>query len=134
MIGLWYFTCVFLVTRPFHGYQNFWPCDLDLGVWPSLKSNTHSRGPQFSEFAYFFYFFLLVLQILNLICFWFVDVSRCDTDQVQIWYWLTYFHFILVIFMAIEHSKFHEISVLQTFFTVVADIEYISLQVHEVRL
>ena len=32
-----YFTCVFLVTRPFHGYENFWPSDLDLGVWPTYK-------------------------------------------------------------------------------------------------
>ena len=25
------------MSRPFHGYQNFWPSDLDLGVWPTLK-------------------------------------------------------------------------------------------------
>ena len=39
MIGLWFLTCVFLVTRPFHWYQNFWPCDLDLWDWPTLKKN-----------------------------------------------------------------------------------------------
>ena len=36
-VWLSYFICTFLVTRPFHGYQNFWPSDLDLEVWPSLK-------------------------------------------------------------------------------------------------
>ena len=29
-IRLSYYTCLFLVTRPFCPYQNFWPCDLDL--------------------------------------------------------------------------------------------------------
>ena len=34
VIKLWYFTWVFLFTRSFCicGYQNFWPCDLDLRV------------------------------------------------------------------------------------------------------
>ena len=27
------FTWIFLVTRPFRGHQNIWPCDFDLGVW-----------------------------------------------------------------------------------------------------
>ena len=35
-----YFTCAFLITRPFHGYQNFWPSDLDLEVWPTYKKIT----------------------------------------------------------------------------------------------
>ena len=26
------------ITRPFHGYQNFWPSDLDLEVWPTFKN------------------------------------------------------------------------------------------------
>jgi hypothetical protein len=30
---LWYCTCVLLVTRPFNGYQESWPFDLDLGVY-----------------------------------------------------------------------------------------------------
>ena len=30
------FTWVFLVTRPFHLYQTFWSCDLNL--WPTLKN------------------------------------------------------------------------------------------------
>jgi hypothetical protein len=34
-LGLWYFTWVFLMARPFHGYQTFLPCDLDLDVWPT---------------------------------------------------------------------------------------------------
>ena len=25
------------MTRPFHGYQHFWPSDLDLRVWPTFK-------------------------------------------------------------------------------------------------
>jgi hypothetical protein len=35
VLGCWYFTWVFLVTRYFHGCQNFWPCDLDLDIWPT---------------------------------------------------------------------------------------------------
>ena len=34
VLELWYFTWVFLVIIPFSGYHCFWPCDLDLGVWP----------------------------------------------------------------------------------------------------
>ena len=34
MLELWYFTWIFPVIRPFHGYHYFLPCDLDLGVWP----------------------------------------------------------------------------------------------------
>ena len=34
VLELLYFTWVFLVIRPFSGYHYFWPCDLDLGVWP----------------------------------------------------------------------------------------------------
>ena len=29
--------CTFFITRPFHGYQHFWPSDLDLEVWPTFK-------------------------------------------------------------------------------------------------
>ena len=36
-IGLLYFTCVFLVTRPLCQYQNFWLCDLDLDFWPTFE-------------------------------------------------------------------------------------------------
>ena len=37
VLKLWYFTCVFLVIRPFRGYHYFLHCDLDLGVWPIFK-------------------------------------------------------------------------------------------------
>ena len=37
VIGLSYCTCVFLVTRPFTWYSNFWPCDLDLEVGPTFE-------------------------------------------------------------------------------------------------
>ena len=36
-IGLSYFTCVFVVTRPFCWYQNFWLRDLDLDFWPTFE-------------------------------------------------------------------------------------------------
>ena len=36
-IVLSYFTCVFLVTRPFCQYQHFWLCDLDLDFWPTFE-------------------------------------------------------------------------------------------------
>ena len=32
----WYFTWVSLVMRPFRGCHYFWPCDLDLRVWPTF--------------------------------------------------------------------------------------------------
>ena len=32
-IRLSYYTCEFLVTRPFCLYQKFWPCDLNLDFW-----------------------------------------------------------------------------------------------------
>jgi hypothetical protein len=38
VFGCWYFTRLFLVTRSLHGYQTFWPCDLDLDVWPTYKN------------------------------------------------------------------------------------------------
>ena len=37
VMGLSYFTCVFLITIPFYWYQNFWPSDLDIEVWPTLQ-------------------------------------------------------------------------------------------------
>ena len=57
---LLYFICTFLVTRPLHMYQNFWPHDLDLEVWPSLKnlnlglSFLASRGRAFIFHIYAF--------------------------------------------------------------------------------
>ena len=36
-IGLSYFTCVFLVTRPFCRYQYFWLRDLDLDFGPTFE-------------------------------------------------------------------------------------------------
>ena len=38
MVGLSYFICTFLVTRPFHGYQHLWPSDLDLEIWTNFKN------------------------------------------------------------------------------------------------
>ena len=35
--GLSYFKCVFLMTRPFTLYHVFWPCNLDLEVWPTVE-------------------------------------------------------------------------------------------------
>ena len=36
-VGLSYYICVFLLTRPFCWYQQFWPCDLDLDFWPTFQ-------------------------------------------------------------------------------------------------
>ena len=36
-IELSYFWFVFLVTRPFTSYHNFWPSDLELEVWPTFQ-------------------------------------------------------------------------------------------------
>ena len=38
-IGLSYYTCVFLVARPFCWYQTFWPRDLDYDFWPTFEKN-----------------------------------------------------------------------------------------------
>ena len=35
--GLSYFTCVFLVTRPFTPYHNFWTSDPDLEIWTTFQ-------------------------------------------------------------------------------------------------
>ena len=35
--GLSYFTCEFLVTRPFTSHHNIWPSDLEFEVWPTFK-------------------------------------------------------------------------------------------------
>jgi hypothetical protein len=35
VLGLWYFTWVFLLASPFHWYKQIRPCDLDIGVWPT---------------------------------------------------------------------------------------------------
>ena len=40
VLELWYFTWVFLVIRPFHGYHYFLHRDLDLGVWPFFENLT----------------------------------------------------------------------------------------------
>ena len=37
-IGLSYYRYLFLVARPFCLYQQFWPCDLYLDFWPTLKN------------------------------------------------------------------------------------------------
>ena len=37
-IELLYFTCIFLVTRPFRWYHNNLPCDIDLELWPTLEN------------------------------------------------------------------------------------------------
>ena len=36
-IGLSYFTCLFLMARPFCWKQNFLPPDLDLDFWPTFE-------------------------------------------------------------------------------------------------
>ena len=36
-IRLSYYTCWFLLTRPFCPYQKNWPCDLDLDFWPTFE-------------------------------------------------------------------------------------------------
>jgi hypothetical protein len=37
VIRLSYFIYFFLMIRPFYWYQNVWPCDLDLEVWPTFQ-------------------------------------------------------------------------------------------------
>ena len=37
VIQLLYCTSVFLVTRPLTWYHKFWPCDLNLELWPTFQ-------------------------------------------------------------------------------------------------
>ena len=37
VLVLWYFTWIFPVIRPVHGYYYVLPCDLYLGVWPIFR-------------------------------------------------------------------------------------------------
>ena len=39
VMGLSYYTCVFLMTSPFYWCQNFWPPDLDLEDWVKVFTN-----------------------------------------------------------------------------------------------
>jgi hypothetical protein len=36
VLGLWYFSWAFLLSRPFCGYHQIWLCELDLGVFKTL--------------------------------------------------------------------------------------------------
>ena len=38
VLELWYFTWIFPVIRPFHGFHYFLPYDLHLGVWPFFEN------------------------------------------------------------------------------------------------
>ena len=62
VLELWYFTWVFLVIRPFRGYHNFLPCDLDLGVDPFFEN--FNLGYNFwtvsAELWYFTWVFLVL--------------------------------------------------------------------------
>jgi hypothetical protein len=72
VIGFSYFICVFLMTKPFYWYQHFWPCDLDLEVWPTFQ-NIGNIFWMASDRAFIFYMcvpydktFLLVPTFLTL--------------------------------------------------------------------
>ena len=79
-VGLWYFTCTFLMMRPFHPYPNFWPCDLDRHLWPSyLKFNIcynfcTIRG---RAFIFFVCTFLMMRPFCSYPNFWPCDLD-CD--------------------------------------------------------
>jgi hypothetical protein len=38
-LELWYLRYRCIMKRPFFWYQDFWPCDLDLELWPSFEKN-----------------------------------------------------------------------------------------------
>jgi hypothetical protein len=72
VLGLLYFTWVFLVTKPFHRYQNFWSCDLDLGVWPTYKN---------INLGYNFWMYVLRLRYFT----WVFLLTRPFCGYQQIW-------------------------------------------------
>ena len=84
MVGLSYYICTFLVTRPFHGYQNFWPSDLDLGVWPTFKRKLTlaiASLPEESGLSYFTCAFLVARTSMLYHDFWHsdLDLPGCPT-------------------------------------------------------
>ena len=67
MLELWYFTWVFLVIRPFCEYYYFWPCDLDLGVWPIfLKTLTLLKT--FEQWVLELWYFTWVSVVIRPFC------------------------------------------------------------------
>ena len=75
-------TWVIFVTRHSHGYQHFWPCDLDLGVWPTFwKLNL----------AYNFWTVSARALIFNMIIFCDKTFLRVSTSlTLWPWPWLTF--------------------------------------------
>ena len=88
MIGLSYCTCIFLMTRPFTWYHNFWPCDLDLEVWPTCEN--FNLGCYFNDGC----------RPASVVVFWQLLFSACDSKH-------TYF-FALVLYPVCNPLSFYK--------------------------
>ena len=86
VLELWYFTWVFLVIRPFSGYHYFWPCDLDLGVWPNFLK-TLTLLITFEQWLLELWYFTWVFLVIRPSCGYHYFLS-CDLD---LGVWTTYF-------------------------------------------
>ena len=77
-IRLSYYTCWFLVIRPFCPYQKIWPCDLDLDFWPTFEKNLTlaiTFEPREIRLSYYRYVFLVARPFCPYQKFW-----PCDLD------------------------------------------------------
>ena len=75
-IRLSYYTCLFLLTRPFCPFRKIWPCDLDL--WPTFEKNLTlaiTFEPREIRLSYYRYVFLVARPFCPCQKFW-----PCDLD------------------------------------------------------
>ena len=127
----WYFTWIFPVIRPFRGYHYFWPCDLDLGVWPIFKKNFNiaynfwtvsARGlifhmsiPCDKTFLWFHLKKILELPyciwafLVTRSSYWYQDICPCDLDHL--WNWplsgAFVFHKHILFFLTLAYHIWH---------------------------
>ena len=77
VLELWYFTWVFLVTRPFRGYHYFLPCDLDPGVWDIFENVNLANN-----------FWSVSARACDKIFSWYQDtLCICPCDIGHLWNW-----------------------------------------------
>ena len=77
-IRLSYYTCWFLVIRPFYPYQKIWPCDLDLDIWPTFEKNLTlaiTFEPREIRLSYYRYVFLVARPFCPYQKFWPCDLN-----------------------------------------------------------
>jgi hypothetical protein len=85
-LEVWYFIRVFLETKLFVEYQQIWPCDLDLGVWPTYwKLYSYKFWIVCTRTCIFFILLLLVTRPFHGLksCLWCYDCN--GTRDFMFW-------------------------------------------------